>query len=154
MREISCHDPKAAAPFRGLPRVYDREPPIVHISENPWKTARFLSSRPGIVRGPVTRLMACLFMATVGGLVGLTMGFYLMGRPDGALLMSSIYVMGHDDAIFAVIGGFVLAGASFGLSMVLTRWTRYDEKASAPCRREKAPHAVVRFHPRRLFQAA
>lgn len=126
MREISCHDAKAAAPFRGWPIVYDRDPPIVHISENPWRAARFLSCRPKVVRGPVTRLLACVFMGAMGALAGLVLGFYAMGRPDGVLLMSAIYSLGRETAIYAVVGGSVAGGAAMGIATVLTRWQRYD----------------------------
>lgn len=126
MREINCRDVRAAAPFRGWPVAYDREPPIVHISENPWRSARFLSSRPKVVRGPVTQLMACLVMGTLGAVAGLLIGFYTMGRPDGFLLMSAIYAMGRESAVYTVLGGAVAAGAAAGVTVVITRWQRYD----------------------------
>jgi len=126
MREISCHDARAAAPFRGYPVVYDREPPVVHIREDVWGAARFQSDRPVRPRGPVTRLLACVFMATVGGVLGAVFGVYLMGRPDGVIALSAVYGFGQDRAILMVLAGLVISGALGGLSLVLTRWTKYD----------------------------
>ncbi len=127
MREISCHDPRAATPFRGYPVAHDREPPVVHIREDAWGGARFESDRPRLKRGIATRLLTCVFMATVGGILGALFGAYLMGRPEGVIAMSAVYGVGQDRAILMMLTGFVISGALGGLSLVLTRWTRYED---------------------------
>ncbi len=127
MREISCHDARAAAPFRGYPVVHDREPPVVHIREDAWGGARFQSDRPVCRRGMATRLLACVFMGIVGGVVGAVFGAWLLGRPEGILAMSAVYGFGQDHAVLMTLAGFVISGALGGVSLVLTRWTKYED---------------------------